>query len=86
MKTNTKAMIRNLQQFCDAVGWYLIQAAVNVKCKEQVHAVILTKRGKKIELLVSKNERYYELLGDKKTKEIDKKKLLKENGAIKEIV
>lgn len=86
MKTNTKAMIRNLQQFCDAVGWYLIQASVNVKCKEQVHAVILTKRGKKIELLVSKNERYYELLGDKKTREIDKKKLLKENGAIKDIV
>lgn len=81
MKPKVRQMEINLQSFCDAVGWYLIQAVPNVKKNSnQLLAIIYDKRGQKIDLLVSENERYYRLLGDKKTEEIDKKKMLKEHS------
>lgn len=81
MKAKLRKMEVNLQNFCDAVGWYLIQTVPNVKKNSnQLLAVIYDKRGRKIDLLVSESERYYQLLGDKKTEEIDKKKMLNEHS------
>ncbi|MFR3687050.1 MAG: hypothetical protein ACLTXM_18675 [Enterococcus sp.] len=70
------AIIRNLQNFCDQVNWCMAAAAANPKNKKQVHAIILTEDDR-IELLISENERYYQLLGDRKVKEIDKREMLR---------
>lgn len=87
MKAKTRKMIGNLQIFCDSVGWYLINAVPNVKKNpNQVLAVIYDKRGRKIDLLVSENERYYQLLGNKKSEEINKKKMLQEHSNQKPIL
>lgn len=81
MKAKLRKMEVNLQNFCDAVGWYLIKAVPNVKKNpNQLLAIIFDKRGRKIDLLVSETERYYLLLGDKQTEEIDKKKMLNEHS------
>lgn len=74
MSVNT--MIRNLQNFCDQVNWCMAAAAANTKNKNQVHAIVLTEDDR-IELLISENERYYQLLGDRQVKEIDKRELLR---------
>lgn len=74
---SVSAMIRNLQNFCDQVGWCLAAAAANTRNKKQVQAYVILKDGERIDLLISENERYYQLLGDRQVKEIDKKAMLK---------
>ncbi|MDT2392765.1 hypothetical protein P7D58_02455 [Enterococcus avium] len=76
---SVSAMIRNLQNFCDQVGWCMAAAAANEKNKKQVQAYIILEDGERIDLLISENERYYQLLGDRKVKEIDKKAKLQKN-------
>lgn len=73
---SVSAMIRNLQNFCDQVGWCMAAAAANEKNKKQVQAYVILEDGERIDLLISENERYYQLLGDRQVKEIDKRELL----------
>jgi hypothetical protein len=70
---SVNVMIRNLRNFCDQVGWCMAAAAANEKNKKQVQAYVILEDGERIDLLISENERYYQLLGDRKVKEIDKK-------------
>lgn len=72
------AQSRNLQNFCDQVGWYVIGIAPNQNNRRQLLAIILDENGRRIEILVSENDRYYELLGNKRVKEIDQKAMLRE--------
>lgn len=73
---SVSAMIRNLQNFCDQVGWCMAAAAANEKNKNQVQAYVILDDGERIDLLISENERYYQLLGNRQVKEIDKRELL----------
>lgn len=72
------AQSRNLQNFCDQIGWYVIGIAPNQNNRRQLLAIILDENGRRIEILVSENDRYYELLGNKRVKEIDQKAMLRE--------
>lgn len=73
---SVSAIIRNLRNFCDQVGWCMAAAAANEKNKNQVQAYVILDDGERIDLLISENERYYQLLGNRQVKEIDKKAML----------
>ncbi|WP_413537552.1 hypothetical protein [Enterococcus malodoratus] len=76
MAISIDLMAAALSNFCDAIGWDLIQYAANQKNKTQLHGVIIDEEGNRFEVLGTQAGNYYKLLGNKKFEPIDKKGML----------
>ncbi|MGF2943325.1 hypothetical protein [Enterococcus xiangfangensis] len=76
MKYNLSLVAAALSNFCEEIGWDLVNYAPNQKNKAQLHGIIIDEEGNRLEVLATQSGNYYELLGNKKFKQIDKKGLL----------
>lgn len=77
MTSNTVFITASLSNFCENVGWRLVQHAPNQKNKEQLHGVIIDDVGNRFEVIATGQGNFYKLLGNKKYELIDQKALLK---------
>lgn len=73
---NVGLIAAGLSNFCDEIGWDLVNYAPNQKNKTQLHGVIIDEQGNRFEVLGTQAGKYYKLLGNKKFEQIDKKAML----------
>lgn len=76
MGFNIDLMAAALSNFCDEIGWDLVNYAANQKNKTQLHGVIIDEKGNRFEVLATSAGNYYKLLGNKQYETIDKKAML----------
>ena len=76
MGFNTNLIAAGLSNFCDEIGWDLVNYAPNQKNKTQLHGVIIDEEGNRFEVLATPAGKYYKLLGNKKYEPIDKMGML----------
>lgn len=76
MSMHVDYMAAMFSNFCDQIGWRMIQYVANERNAEQLHAVVIDEEGIQFHVIGTQAGNYYKLLGDKKKELIDQKALL----------
>lgn len=70
-------MAAMFSNFCDQIGWTMIQYVPNEMNAEQLHAVVIDEEGVRFHVIGTQSGNFYKLLGNKKKEKIDQQALLK---------